>query len=155
MFDIGSAPAAKQATAFVDEPRRLPLLTALKNQGDVLEMTHESASMDLLDKAKREMKVISKAMCSICHIYDAVFRNLEEHDRAGAKEEEVESVDILLCKHSYSLKSQRELENTSHHMFDQRSSEGFCNLANTLENPGNCGHMFCSVLHFFSWRLRY
>lgn len=69
----------------VTSPARLLFPNTSEKQEDVLKMTDTAAAMDLLEEARRALEVLSGAMHSVCCIYHADLRKLQELVEGGAE----------------------------------------------------------------------
>lgn len=75
--------AGEEATAFFDDPARVPQPTALEKEKHVSEITNAAALIDLSEEVKRAMEMLSEAMSSLCYMHNADFRDLQELQEAG------------------------------------------------------------------------
>lgn len=90
-------------------------------------------------------------MNSVSYLYDASTRDPEKLHEAVVGEELAEYVGFLMGDFSYSFNRHRELENTSHDIFERDDMDDFCGLARTLiESFGN-GHVFCVLSQLCKW----
>lgn len=102
--------------------------------------------MDLSEEAKQAMTVISEAKDLVFYIYDTGFYNLERLQGAGAGSGLVKPVNFLLCHPPCHVRSQKQLENTNHGVFEPIDMENFCNRK--MVRTDGRGYVFGSVLQF-------
>lgn len=125
------------------------MLKGAEKEKDVLEIPDTVALMDLSEKEKQAMEVVSKAVYSACNVYDAVFSDPEDPYEVSVDEELLESKHLLLCNLFNNVRRLSELENTSRVVFETCRKVDFCDLAKRLTRLGdNKNVIFCASVCF-------
>lgn len=107
--------------------------------------------MDLSEKAKAAMEVLSDAVNSVFYIYHTVSGDFEKLHEADAGEELTVSVDFLLCDPPYHVRGQSKSEDTNYDLFEPNEKGYSCDIAKMLIKPRNNGHASCSTLQCSLW----
>lgn len=93
--------------------------------------TNAADVVDILQEEKQAMAMLSGKMNSVCHIYFAHLRDLEEL-RVVDEEDLVESVDLLKCNSAYKVMRQSELENKGQDVFGINGTSNFRDMAKKM-----------------------
>lgn len=95
------------------------------------------------------MKILSGVMNSVSDMYHAYLRGLKKLPEHVAGQELTTFSNILLRNLPHNVSSQRELESTSHEIFEGNEMGDSCDLAKRSIKPGGQDHMSCFVFSFF------
>lgn len=107
--------------------------------------------MDLSDKAKRAIRLLSAGKNSVSCVKDADFCALQNLYKADDGKGLVQSMDMLSCDSLENERRPRKLECTNHNVVGPNGREDFCNMAKSMTIAADYNHVLYSALQCLSW----